>query len=321
LHARVFERIIAVMNRYGTASAAVGLLSPVLLLVLASSLSATPDYAKQTGQECGKCHVDVIGGGQLTAEGRRFLDDLRVRGQYRQLTTTQHVVRLIVGYLHMMAGIIWFGTIMYVHILLKPAYASKGLPRGELRLGWLSMIVIAVTGTLLTFARMPNLAAFTTTRFGILLTVKIALFLVMLMSAVVVTTYIGPRLRRKLQSPVATLMSRDITPEQLSHFDGREGRPAYLAYKGMVYDLSGSRFWKNGAHMVKHLAGRDLTAELDTAPHKEDKVLLMPQVGMLVAGGRKPDRLFHEKLFYFFAYMNLALVFVIVFVISLWRWW
>jgi hypothetical protein len=29
----------------------------------------------------------------------------------------------------------------------------------------------------------------------------------------------------------------------------------------------------------------------------------------------------HVRVFYFFAYMNLALVFLIVFVISLWRWW
>ena len=47
----------------------------------------------------------------------------------------------------------------------------------------------------------------------------------------------------------------------------------------------------------------------------------MPQVGMLVTSERKPEKPFYEKLFYFFAYMNLALVFVIVFVISLWRWW
>jgi len=25
--------------------------------------SATPDYARQTGFECGQCHVEVIGGG------------------------------------------------------------------------------------------------------------------------------------------------------------------------------------------------------------------------------------------------------------------
>ncbi len=304
-----------------TPASFLGFLAAVLLFTFASPLFATPDFAKQTGNACGFCHVDVIGGGKLTAAGEQFLADLKAKGQYRQLSTTQHVVRLAVGYLHLMAAIVWFGTIMYVHILLKPAYASKGLPKGELKLGWISMVVLALTGTLLTIARMPNLAAFTTTRFGILLTVKIGLFLVMLTSALITTLYIGPRLRKKLKSPLAAVVSNNLTPEQLAHFDGKEGRPAYIGYKGMVYDMTNSRLWRNGAHMVKHHAGTDLTDTLATAPHKDDKVLAMPQVGMLVAADRRPERPFHERLFYMFAYMNLALVFVIIFVISLWRWW
>jgi predicted heme/steroid binding protein/uncharacterized membrane protein len=282
---------------------------------------ATPDYAKQTSYDCGKCHVDVIGGGQLTTTGESFLTTLKAKGQYRQLTTLQHSVRLLIGYLHMMAAIMWFGTILYVHLLLKPAYASKGLPKGELRLGFLSMVVVLVTGILLTIARMPSFAAFSTTRFGILLGIKIILFLVMLSSALIVAIYIGPRLRKKLKSPVALCLSRELTPEQLSSFDGKEGRPAYIAYKGIIYDITNSRLWKNGQHMMKHHAGTDLSETLKQAPHGDDKVLAMPQVGMCVAADRKPEKPFHEKLFYFFAYMNLALVFVIIFVISLWRWW
>jgi predicted heme/steroid binding protein/uncharacterized membrane protein len=286
-----------------------------------STLLATPDYARQTGYECGKCHIDIIGGGKLTPTGEAFLESIKAKGQYRQLSTTQHIVRLVVGYLHMLAAIVWFGTIMYVHILLKPAYASKGLPKGEIRLGWLSMIVLLVTGTLLTIARMPNLEAFTTTRFGILLTIKIALFLVMLSSALIVTIFIGPKMRQRLKSPVAACLSKEMTEEQLSSFDGKGGRPAYIAYKGIIYDITGSRLWKNGTHMMKHHAGTDLTDVLKLAPHDEDKVLAMPQVGMCVKSDRKPEKPLYEKVFYFFAYMNLALVFVIVFVISLWRWW
>jgi predicted heme/steroid binding protein/uncharacterized membrane protein len=297
-------------------------LSTVLFTLLAPPLLfATPEYAKQTGLDCTKCHVDVIGGGKLTPAGEKFLDELKAKGQYRALSTTQHAVRLIVGYLHTITGIMWFGTIMYVHILLKPAYASKGLPKGELRLGWISMVLILITGTLLTIARMPSLEAFYTTRFGILLSVKIFLFLIMFTSAVLVTVYIGPRLRKKLKSPVAAMISRDMDVEQLSHFDGKDGRPAYIAYKGMVYDMTGNRLWKNGVHVTKHQAGNDLTDALKNAPHGEDKVLVLPQVGMLVTAERKPARPFFERLFYFFAYMNLVLVFVIVFVISLWRWW
>jgi predicted heme/steroid binding protein/uncharacterized membrane protein len=292
------------------------------LALLSSVLAqATPDFAKETGYDCGKCHVDVIGGGKLTTTGEAFLTNLKERGLYRRLSTTQHVVRLVIGYLHMVAAIVWFGTIMYVHILLKPAYASKGLPKGELRLGWLSMITLLVTGTLLTIARMPNLEAFTTTRFGILLTIKIALFLVMLSSALVVTIFIGPKMRQRLKSPVALCLSRELTPEQLFPFDGKEGRPAYIAYKGIIYDITNSRLWKNGQHMMKHHAGTDLSEMLKQAPHGDDKVLAMPQVGMCVESDRKPERPLYEKVFYFFAYMNLALVFVIIFVISLWRWW
>lgn len=289
--------------------------------ILAVPCLATPDYAKQTGYECGKCHVDFTGGGKLTTTGEAFLASLKVKGQYRQLTTLQHSVRLLIGYMHMMAAIMWFGTILYVHLLLKPAYASKGLPKGELRLGFMSMFVVLVTGILLTIARMPSFATFTTTRFGILLGIKILLFLIMLSSALIVAIYIGPRLRKKLKSPVALCLSRELTPEQLSAFDGKEGRPAYIAYKGIIYDITNSRLWKNGQHMMKHHAGTDLSETLKQAPHGDDKVIAMPQVGMCVASDRKPERPFHEKLFYFFAYMNLALVFVIIFVISLWRWW
>jgi predicted heme/steroid binding protein/uncharacterized membrane protein len=293
---------------------AFALLSPALA-------QATPDYAKQTGYECGKCHVDVTGGGKLTNVGDAFLASQKAKGQYRQLSTMQHVVRLVIGYLHMLTAIVWFGTILYVHVMLKPAYASKGLPKGELRLGWLSMLLMLVTGTLLTIARMPNLEAFVTTRFGILLSIKIFLFLVMLSTAFIVTIFIGPKMRQRLKSPVAACLSKEMTEEQLLPFDGKDGRPAYVAYKGIIYDITNSRLWKNGAHMMKHHAGTDLTETLKQAPHGEDKVLAMPQVGMCVASDRKPEKPLYEKVFYFFAYMNLILVFVIIFVISLWRWW
>jgi len=126
--------------------------APVLIIASAFFLlspvtaSGTPDYARQTGLECKECHVDRIGGGALTEQGLQFLVELRSKGQYRSLSLTRHIVRLLIGYFHMLAAIVWFGTIMYVHILLKPAYASKGLPKGELRLGWISMLVLLITG-------------------------------------------------------------------------------------------------------------------------------------------------------------------------------
>ncbi|MCL4490346.1 MAG: CopD family protein [Nitrospirae bacterium] len=294
-----------------------------LILSLSPPLAlATPEYAQQTGLQCKECHVDAVGGGRLTKAGEKFLEDLKAKGLQRQLTTTQHIVHLLIGYLHMMAGITWFGAILYVHILLKPAYASKGLPKGELFLGWISMIVVLITGILLTIARMPSLKAFYATRFGILLGIKIFLFLIMFSSALLVTLYIGPKLRRQRSAANAKEKTAcECNLDALLQYDGREGRPAYVVYNGAIYDVSKSKLWKNGSHMRKHLAGHDLTDALKTAPHGEDKVLAMPVVGTLRATVGKPLRPFHERLFYFFAYMNLALTFLVIFVISLWRWW
>jgi predicted heme/steroid binding protein/uncharacterized membrane protein len=292
----------------------------VISLLSPAAALATPDYAKKTGLGCGHCHIDAIGGGALTKQGEQFLAELRSKGQYHPLSLARHVIRLMIGYFHMLAAIVWFGTIMYVHVLLKPAYASKGLPRGELRLGWISMIVILITGVLLTVARVSSLEALFTTRFGILLSIKIFLYLIMLSSAVIVTVFIGPRLRGG-KALAAPLQGGACTPEDLCQYDGRDGRPAYIAYKGIIYDVTKSRLWKNGSHVTKHNAGRDLTDLLKTAPHGEDKVLSVPRVGRLLATGEKAAKPFHLRLFYFFAYMNLALVFVIIFIIALWRWW
>ncbi len=292
----------------------------IFALFAPSRADATPEYARQTGLECGHCHVDALGGGQLTGPGSLFLQELKAKGQYRALSFPQRVVRLVIGYLHMLAATIWFGTILYVHVLLKPAYAAKGLPKGELRLGWIAMLTLLITGIFLTIARIPSWSAFTATRFGILLSIKIILFLIMLLSAVVVTVYIGPRMQRKITS-VPALASGWLAPDELARFDGKEGRPAYIAYKGGIYDMTKSRLWKNGSHLAKHAAGNDLTDFLTNAPHGEDRILAMPRVGRIESASQGLQRPFHERLFYFFAYMNLALVFVILFVIALWRWW
>jgi predicted heme/steroid binding protein len=120
---------------------------------------------------------------------------------------------------------------------------------------------------------------------------------------------------------VAAIVANDMTPEQLAQFDGKEGRPGYFGYKGIVYSVTENRFWRKGTHMMKHHAGTDLTETLKLAPHGEEKVRALPQVGTLISSGERPARPFHEQLFYFFAYMNLTLVFIIVLIISLWRWW
>ncbi|MBI5632949.1 MAG: CopD family protein [Nitrospirae bacterium] len=279
----------------------------------------TTEYASQTGKICSDCHIDPTGGGKLTKEGEVFRDNLRIRGQYRELNPAQRIVRFIVGYLHTITAIIWFGTILYVHIVLKPAYAAGGLPKGELRLGWASIVVMAVTGTLLSISRVPTWHMLFHTRFGILLSIKIVLFLIMVSTAVFVTFVVGPKLRKKREQGILQ-RAGDMTSDELSQYDGKDGRPAYIAFNGIIYDVTGSKLWREGSHFKKHPAGSDLTNILKTAPHGEGKVLGMPAAGKLLREKeiKKPP---HIIIFYFFAYMNLVLIFSIVFIISLWRWW
>ena len=291
----------------------------LLVIVLPSLCHATPEYAGKTGLYCTACHVDGTGG-KLTKVGEDFKEDLRAKGFYRPLHPVQKGVRLIIGYLHLLTAIAWFGTIFYVHILLKPAYAAKGLPKGELILGWSSMIIMAITGTLLTISRIPSWNMFYTTRFGILLSMKVILFMIMVATAAIVTFMIGPRIRRQ-RTQMPTQLKTRMTLDDLRHFDGSENRPSYFAYQGKIYDVCLSKAWKEGIHFKKHHAGDDLTDVLKTAPHGEEKILKMPVVAELAPLETKVEKPAHEKVFYFMAYMNLIFVFLITFIIALWRWW
>ena len=69
--------------------------------------------------------------------------------------------------------------------------------------------------------------------------------------------------------------------EELAAYNGKNGAPAYVGYKGKIYDVSDSFLWKNGDHQVFHTAGEDLTASLEQAPHGADLLEKFPVVGIL----------------------------------------
>jgi predicted heme/steroid binding protein len=291
----------------------------VELLVLPAVGCATEEYARQTGLACAACHLDPGGGGELTADGKAFSDSKPAQSQSGQLSLSAKGLRFAIGYLHMLTAILWFGTILYVHLVLKPAYAAGGLPRGEVRVGVLSMLVMGLTGLVLTYYRVPSLEVLLHTRFGLLLLVKVGLYLVMLTSATVVVTVIGPRLKRAMHAPPAPPAAGDMTVAELGVCDGKDGRPAYIAYNGLIYDASDSSMWKQGQHMARHNAGMDLTEALKLAPHSEDRLQRLPLVGRLLADRAEKPPL-HLRVFYTMAYMNLSIVFLIVLILALWRW-
>jgi len=293
------------------------LILSLLSLLLAAPLWATEDYAESTDRDCAVCHVDPSGGGDLTTAGHTYASFLQ-RTDTAGPDAGFSLFKLIIGYLHVLFGIFWFGTILYIHLILKPAYASRGLPRSEVKLGLASMVIMGVTGTILTFYRVPSLEVLTDTRFGILLSIKIGLYLLMVSTGLFAVFFIGPRMRRK-KAALTAKQEGDLTPSELAQCDGQEGRPAYIAFRGAIYDVGQSRLWKNGNHLNRHPAGVDLTEVLSQAPHGEDKVMAMPRVGSLLAD-KEPGLTPPQKVFYFMAYTNLGLVLLIVLVLALWKW-
>jgi len=75
---------------------------------------------------------------------------------------------------------------------------------------------------------------------------------------------------------------REFTPRELARFDGREGRPAYIAYGGVVYDVSGSFLWRGGRHQAMHRAGEDLTEAMEQAPHGPEFLEKFPMIGAYI---------------------------------------
>ena len=82
---------------------------------------------------------------------------------------------------------------------------------------------------------------------------------------------------------------RRFTEEELARYNGNGGAPAYIAYKGNVYDVTRSFLWQRGRHQVLHTAGQDLTGSLDQAPHGEDLLDRVPLVGVLGKGEQDLD--------------------------------
>ena len=100
------------------------------LLAVGQSAFATEEIALETGQDCSYCHLAPSGGGELTPAGESYLANQQATGEIQSLSTGSKIFRFIAGYLHIVFSVLWFGTILYVHIVLKPSYAEKGFPLG-----------------------------------------------------------------------------------------------------------------------------------------------------------------------------------------------
>jgi len=82
---------------------------------------------------------------------------------------------------------------------------------------------------------------------------------------------------------------RKFALEELKQYDGKDGKPAYIAYKGKVYDVTESYLWIDGDHQGQHVAGKDLTEEMALAPHREETLERVKLVGVLVLASEKKE--------------------------------
>lgn len=67
---------------------------------------------------------------------------------------------------------------------------------------------------------------------------------------------------------------------QLALRNGQDKPQIWIAYKGIIYEVTHSRLWKFGKH-YEHWAGQDLTSELKDAPHDEWVFQNLDAVGRL----------------------------------------
>ncbi len=70
---------------------------------------------------------------------------------------------------------------------------------------------------------------------------------------------------------------RFISDLELSRQNGDHGTRKFIAYKGIVYDVTDCPKWRLDMHENLHFPGQDLTSELPDAPHK-DEVFTFPCV-------------------------------------------
>jgi predicted heme/steroid binding protein len=57
---------------------------------------------------------------------------------------------------------------------------------------------------------------------------------------------------------------------ELRRNSGERGSRKYIAYLGLVYDVTDCSKWRPDTHEQLHFPGQDLTTELLGAPHKQE---------------------------------------------------
>lgn len=86
--------------------------------------------------------------------------------------------------------------------------------------------------------------------------------------------------KKKILMQIESERPIEITLEELAQYDGKEGRPAYIAVRNVIYDVSEFPSWAEGMHFGI-LAGTDATEEFISC-HSHQVIERLKPVGRLV---------------------------------------
>lgn len=74
---------------------------------------------------------------------------------------------------------------------------------------------------------------------------------------------------------------KEYTRAELALRNGQDKPKIWIAFRGLIYEVTSSRLWRNGKH-YEHWAGQDLTDELAEAPHNENVFDKFEPIGRLI---------------------------------------
>jgi predicted heme/steroid binding protein len=90
-----------------------------------------------------------------------------------------------------------------------------------------------------------------------------------------------PQQQNEQQEQPQNGSTKIFTTEELAYYDGGEGRPAYVAVNGVVYDVSSKMRWAGGRHFGLR-AGRDVSNQFMGCHQGMLEVLnSLPRIGVL----------------------------------------
>lgn len=306
-------------GRFAVLLTVIGLTS----LLVPGQATARPEFAQLTGNPCSACHISPQGGGPLKPEGEEFrksLKDLNIPiNPNLRISMGQRLLHLLLYLVHIPFGVAWVGLFLYT---FGPALRRRSLvipSKPYIRQIMYGTIVVLITGPLLVVSRMKMVPGLFTTRFGLLLLVKIVAVLALLTATAALlwhTTVLLARRYKRLARSLDAESELELTPDDLLLFSGQEKRKALVAVNGRVYNVTGRNLWRRGIHPGGHHAGHDLTNDFAKAPHGKEVFERVTPVGRVI----DPDTSTRRGLMSWATILGVAASGIILMVVALWRW-